>query len=152
MAIEEEKIVDGVDQDGMGSNSNETVVECANLYLRVRKYLLTSLGAVALTTDEAGEFIDKLVERGEVAEADLKKMMEELQARRQARQAEVQQMRQDVLKKSSVRMEESVESILDRLNVPSRRDIEELSKKISELDKKVSDLKQKRQQQTSGED
>ncbi len=49
---------------------NEVIVQSANLYLAVRKVLLSSLGAMSLTADETNEFLNRLVERGEIAEAD----------------------------------------------------------------------------------
>lgn len=129
---------------------NEAIVQSANLYLLVRKVLLASLGAVALTAEEAGEFLDRLVERGELAEADVQKMLSEFSAGRKApvtaEKPEKAAAKADkaTAKKASGPLEGSVESILDRLNVPTRSDIEELSKKISRLDSKVSELKSKK--------
>ena len=38
-------------------------------------------------------------------------------------------------------VEDQIEKILNRLNVPTKHDIEELGKKIAHLTKKVDDLK-----------
>jgi poly(hydroxyalkanoate) granule-associated protein len=129
---------------------NEAIVQSANLYLLVRKLLLASLGALALTAEEGGEFLDRLVERGEVAEADVQKMLSEYRAGRKAPAKATQADKADkaaakpAAKKASGPIEGGVESILDRLNVPTHGDIEELSKKISQLDSKIGELKAKK--------
>lgn len=125
---------------------NELIVQSANLYLLVRKVLLSSLGAVALTMDEANEILTKLAERGEVVEADLQRMIDELRAQRSSRKemGVAGTSHESTLKPTSA-LEESVETILTRLNVPNKSDIEELSRKISQLNDKVTALNQHRQ-------
>lgn len=128
---------------------NEAIAQSANLYLLVRKILLASLGAVALSAEETGEFLDRLVERGEVAEADVQRMLGEFRAQRKPRAKPAKPSKaaaQPAAKQAGNPLEDSVESILDHLNVPTRSDIEKLSKKISLLDSKVGELKQKKEQ------
>ncbi|HQY92379.1 phasin family protein, partial [Caldilinea sp.] len=86
----------------------------------------------------------KLVERGEIAETDLQKMIDELRAQRERSEAEAAKTRDELTKKASNTLEGSVETILTRLNVPNKSDIEELSRKISHLNEKVSALNQQR--------
>jgi poly(hydroxyalkanoate) granule-associated protein len=95
-----------------------------------RKVLLASIGVVALAQDEIEEFIDKLVERGEIAEKDGKKLFREVVDKRKktAHNAE------DELGKR-------VETVMDRMNVPTKADIETLSEKIATLTKKIDELK-----------
>ena len=96
----------------------------------VRKVLLASIGAVALAQEEIEDFVNKLVERGEIAEKDGKKLVHEVMDKR---------------KKEAVKAEDEfskrVEEILTRLNVPSKVDIETLGEKIASLSKKVDELK-----------
>jgi polyhydroxyalkanoate synthesis regulator phasin len=96
----------------------------------VRKVLLASIGAVALAQEEIEDFVNKLVERGEIAEKDGKKLVHEVMDKR---------------KKEAVKAEDEfskrVEEILTRLNVPSKLDIETLGEKIASLSKKVDELK-----------
>jgi polyhydroxyalkanoate synthesis regulator phasin len=54
---------------------NQAIVQRANLYLNARKDLLSSLGALALTLEESNDFIDRLVTRGTLAEADVQKLL-----------------------------------------------------------------------------
>ncbi|MCK4726577.1 MAG: phasin family protein [Anaerolineales bacterium] len=101
-----------------------------SLYEAARKVLLAGIGAVALAQDEIEDFIDKLVERGEIAEQDGKRLFSEIMDKR---------------KKSTEKAEDEftkrVEEILDRMNVPTKDDINKLGQKITNLTKKVDELK-----------
>jgi polyhydroxyalkanoate synthesis regulator phasin len=96
----------------------------------VRKVLLASIGAVALAQEEIEDFVNKLVERGEIAEKDGRKLVMDIRERR---------------KKTTEKAEESldkrVEELLARMNVPSKADLDALSAKITVLTKKVDELK-----------
>lgn len=104
--------------------------EHSQLLDAARKVLLAGIGAIALAQDEVEDFVNRLVERGEIAEKDGKKLVREVMDRRKkdARKAE-----DEVGKR--------VEEILDRMNVPTKADIEALSEKIGTLSKKVDELK-----------
>lgn len=95
-----------------------------------RKVLLASIGAMALAQDEMEDFVNRLVERGEIAEKDGRKLVNEV---RERRKKEGQKAEDEVSKR--------VEEALDRLNVPNKADIEALGDKIAELTKKVDELK-----------
>ena len=122
---------------------NEVIVQSANLYLMARRVLLTSLGAVALSYDEGDEFLNKLAERGEVAEADLVNLVNDFVARSNEREAKAMDTRRTTIDKAAYALADSVEVILGRLNVPSRGDLEELSRKISKLNERVLALRQR---------
>jgi polyhydroxyalkanoate synthesis regulator phasin len=96
----------------------------------VRKVLLAGIGAVALAQEEIEDFVNKLVERGEIAEKDGKKLVHEVMAKRK-KEAE----------KAEDEFSKQVEEILDRMNVPTKADIDSLGEKITSLSKKVDDLK-----------
>jgi poly(hydroxyalkanoate) granule-associated protein len=104
--------------------------EHSPLYDIARKVVLASIGAVALAQEEIEEFIDKLVERGELAEKDGKKLAREVMDRRKK---EAEKAEDEVGKR--------VEEILDRMSVPTKADIESLGEKIAVLSKKVDELK-----------
>lgn len=127
-------------KDAMVDIRNEMIVQSANLYLMVRKVLLASLGSVALTADEAGELFTRLVERGEIAESDAQKIVNDLRSQGRKREEEASQAREEISKKAGMALEDSVETILNRLNVPNKAEIEELSRKIGLLNEKVSIL------------
>lgn len=99
----------------------------------LRRLLLASIGAVALTRDEAESFINKLVERGELAQKDAEGLVRELQGRMRQRRSQVRNVGE--------RMESGVEELLNRLNIPSKRDIDDLSAKIAQLSARVEELR-----------
>jgi poly(hydroxyalkanoate) granule-associated protein len=104
--------------------------ERSSLFDAARKVLLAGVGAMALAQEEIEEFVNRLVERGEIAEKDGKKLVREMMERRrkEAQKAEDQ-------------MDKRVKDLLDRMNVPTKSDIEALSAKITALTKKVEELK-----------
>lgn len=95
------------------------------------KVLLAGIGAVALTQDEIERFVGKLVERGEFAEQDGKKLV-----------GDVMERRKKEAKKAEGELDKRLEDLLDRMNVPTKGDINALSAKITELSKKVDELKE----------
>lgn len=94
-----------------------------------RKVLLAGVGAAALAGDEIEEFVDRLVERGEIAERDGRKLVKDVLERR----------------KQSSRFEEridrQIEQFVSRLNVPTKADVDALSSRIADLSKKIDVLK-----------
>ncbi|RIK34546.1 MAG: hypothetical protein DCC55_32900 [Chloroflexi bacterium] len=133
---------------------NEAIVQTANLYLLTRKVLLASLGAAALTLEQASALVDKLAERGEGVEANLQKWANELSsgsdaptsARGSGSDAPAGTVAGSTMNMAGKALEESIEVILSRLNVPTKSDIEALSRKISLLNQKVSALLEKQEQ------
>ncbi|MEW5987389.1 MAG: phasin family protein [Chloroflexota bacterium] len=105
-------------------------VEHSPLYEATRKVLLAAVGAVALAQEEIEDFVDKLVERGEVAEKDGRKLIKDTIEKRK-KSAE----------KAEDKLDKRIEELLDRMNVPTKADIEALSAKITTLSKKVDELK-----------
>jgi polyhydroxyalkanoate synthesis regulator phasin len=123
MAAEKEgKKVEGRDQD--------VVVEEASILESLRRVLLASVGVVALTIEEIGELVDKLVERGEIAEQEGKKLVTELKEKRKKKTDEAEDV-------ASTRMRE----MMDKMDIPTKSDIDDLSAKIATLSKKVDELK-----------
>jgi poly(hydroxyalkanoate) granule-associated protein len=107
-----------------------------------RKVLLAGVGAVALTKDEVEDFVGKLVERGEIAQEDGRKLVRDVWARRRTDTEKVGEQVGDQFVKAEAVLDERVEGILTRLNVPTKTDIDTLSRKISDLSAKVDALKQ----------
>jgi poly(hydroxyalkanoate) granule-associated protein len=124
-------------------SGHAVVVESAGLFLAARRVLLASLGAVAIGLEEGNEFIERLVERGEVAEADLTRLVNETIERSNQREARASEERKSTVDKAAMAIADSVEVILSRLNVPTKTDIEELSRKINYLNEKVMALRQR---------
>lgn len=113
----------------------EVVVEEPGILDSLRRVLLASVGVVALTVEEIGDLVDKLVERGEIAEQEGKKLVNEIKEKRQKKTGEAEDM-------ASSRMRE----MMDKMDVPTKSDIEDLSAKIATLSKKVDELKKAQSQ------
>ena len=120
---------------------NELITQSANAFLMARRALLASLGVVACSLEDGNQFIDKLVERGEVAESDIYKILNDLRSSGQAGEEKASESRKSMAAKASMALEDSVEQILNRFNVPTRGDIEALSSKITQLTERIQTLK-----------
>lgn len=116
----------------------------------MRKLLLAGVGAVALTRDEIEAFLNRLVERGEIAQKDAQRLLDETMAKfRNVGQSRVAQAESQV-SSLSVQVENNLEQFLNRLNIPSKRDIDELSAKIAELAARVEELRLVQEQSARG--
>ncbi len=100
------------------------------LYEATRKVMLAAVGAVGLAQDEMEDFVNRLVKRGEIAEKDARKLVKEVTEKRR--------------KTVEKRAEKQVDKMFDRMNIPSKADIEELNAKISILTAKVEELKKEK--------
>jgi poly(hydroxyalkanoate) granule-associated protein len=105
-------------------------MEEASILESLRRVLLASVGVVALTIEEIGDLVDKLVERGEIAEQEGKKLVSEIKEKRKKKTGEAEDV-------ASARMRE----MMDRMDIPTKSDIDQLSAKIGTLSKKVDELK-----------
>lgn len=100
------------------------------LFDAARRVVLAAIGAVALASDEVENFVNKLVERGEIAEKDGRKLLKEVTERTQKQ-----------MKPAEKEVEKRLENMLENLNIPSKTDIDALSEKVAELSQKVEALK-----------
>jgi len=107
----------------------------------VRKLILAGIGAFALSREEAEAFLNRLVERGELAQKDAQKLFEEaMESFRKTAVPQSDQV-QTNLNNLAAQFETSFEQFLNRLNIPSKRDIDELSAKIAQLALRVEELR-----------
>jgi poly(hydroxyalkanoate) granule-associated protein len=100
----------------------------------VRRVLMAGVGAVVLAQEEVEDFVGKLVERGEIAEKDGRKLINDIRERRKKKAQESTQ-------KVEKELEKRMAGLLNSMNVPTKADIETLSAKIAELTQKVDELK-----------
>lgn len=103
----------------------------------LRKVVLAGVGAVAMSRDETEQLVAKLVERGELAQKDAEKLLRDVQSRLRQRRPDVQEQAEKV----TMRAQQGMEDFLNRLNIPSKRDIEDLSAKIAQLAARVEELR-----------
>ncbi|MGD8584050.1 MAG: phasin family protein [Chloroflexota bacterium] len=116
-----------VTEELLEENGHNPMLETA------RKVLLASIGAVAITQEEVEKFVSKLIERGQIAEKDGRKLINDVMEKRR-RKAE------EISTEAEVTYESRMEEILARMNIPSKSDIDALSRKISALTEKVDEL------------
>ncbi len=114
--------------------TREETAEASNVLLSgLRRVLMAGVGAVALTQEQIEEFVGKLVERGEIADGDARKLLSDVFDRRK-------KVLQDGGKRAEENVDRRIESLLARMNIPSKSEIETLSEKISLLSRKVDEL------------
>ncbi len=112
----------------------EEANESSNTLLSgLRRVLMASIGAVALTQEQIEEFVGKLVERGEIADGDARKLISDIIDRRK-------RVVQDGTRRAEDEFEKRIESLLRRMNIPTKTEIDTLSQKIGELSRKVDDV------------
>lgn len=115
----------------------EAVEEGKNPFVEgIRRVLLAGVGAVSLAQDEAEKFVHKLIDKGEIAEKDGRSLLNDLAENRKQRA-------QESSKRVSDELEKRMESLLNRMNIPTKSDIEQLSNKVAELTQKIETLKAK---------
>jgi poly(hydroxyalkanoate) granule-associated protein len=91
----------------------------------IKKMILAGLGALSLTREKAEEISRDLIKRGELAKTDEAKFVRDLM---------------DLVEKNRAGMEEkiekAVEKAMEKLDIPSRKEINALKEEISKLTKK----------------
>jgi polyhydroxyalkanoate synthesis regulator phasin len=110
--------------------SEQEEKERMSLVEALRKVLLASIGAVALAQEEMEDLVNKLVERGEIAEKEGRSLVRD-----------VVEKRRKEARKAQDELDGRIEGVLERMNVPTKSDIEALSAKITALTKKIDELK-----------
>ena len=114
----------------------ETVVEepvekrQSQMFDLLRHVLLASIGAVVIVEEEIEALVNKMIERGEIAEKDGKKLVHEVMDKRKAK-----------AEKLDDRIRKDVEAVLERISIPTKADVEDLGEKINVLSTKIDELK-----------
>ena len=135
--------------------------ETGTLLENVRKVVLAGVGAIASAQESAEKqvnsfvkdveaFVNKLVERGEIADKEGRELITEVVEKRKAAAEEVTaklSKRMDSAISTGSKQAESTVSgrfdkVINRFNVPTKRDLDTLTKKIAALANKVDQLKE----------
>lgn len=112
-------------------------VEKSSLVNLAHRVLLAGVGAVGLAQDEVEEFVDRLVDRGQMAEDDGKKVVRDVLEKRK----KLFEHRSESMKRAGSELEQRVAEVVDKLNIPTKDEIEALNDKITALTKKLDELK-----------
>ena len=99
----------------------------------LHRVVLAALGTVGLVQDEVEHFVNKAVERGEMAEKEARKTVQDVSEKRKGAEKQMD--------KSLKEVDKRFEEMLAKLNIPTKNDITSLNEKIADLTKKVEELK-----------
>jgi len=91
----------------------------------VKKAMLVGLGA----QEKAKEFVEELVKAGELSKSEASTLVKEWTSKAE-----------ESTKEFDKRVKETVANILEKLNIPSREDMEKLEKKIQALNARLKKL------------
>lgn len=133
---------------------DETTVETekTNLLEAARKVLLAGIGAVVVASEsaeksinrfleDAEHFVEKLIERGEIAEKDGRQLINEMVEKRRATAQEAADKAREGAKNAEATLSSRVDELVTRISVPTREDIQALTQKVNLLNRKVEQLK-----------
>ena len=91
----------------------------------IRKTLLTGMGLAVLTAEKAEEFAKELVQKGQLTQQEGKKLAQELISKAEQSSKEYEE-----------KIKIQVNKVISSMNIATKDDITDLSKKIDELKKK----------------
>jgi poly(hydroxyalkanoate) granule-associated protein len=105
-----------------------------DLFALTRRVLLAGVGAVALAYDEARAFVERLVERGELARGQARDLLKEVSEKQEGRMQGVRERARDHLGRA-----------LEAADVPRRSDLESLQRRLDQLTERVEALLQQKE-------
>jgi len=90
-----------------------------------KKTFLAGLGAMSLTREKAQEITNDLIKRGELAKTDEAKFVRDLLDLAEKNKSGLED-----------KIEKAIEKVMAKLDIPTRKEIEELKAEIAKLSKK----------------
>lgn len=91
-----------------------------------KKTFLAGLGAMSLTREKAQEITNDLIKRGELAKTDEAKFVRDLLDLAEKNKSGLED-----------KIEKAIEKVMAKLDIPTRKEIEELKTEIARLSKKI---------------
>ena len=91
----------------------------------IKNTVLAGLGVLSLTYEKAENLAKDLIKKGELSETEEAKFIKDLMEKAEKTGSEVKQ-----------RIEKTVRETLKKLNIPTRKDLDEIKEKLDELSKK----------------
>jgi len=91
----------------------------------IKKMMLFGVGLAAMTREKTEEFVKELVKKGEMSEKEGKQLVNDFMEKSK-------KMTRDLETKT----EEMVAATLKRLNIPTRKELDELRERIEKLEKR----------------
>jgi len=93
----------------------------------VKSLLNLGLGALAMTKEKVEEVVNELVKKGEIGQEEGKELISELIEKGKRSKKEIEDQ-----------IEKTVKSVLGKLDISTKKEIEELKSEIEELKKKLN--------------
>jgi len=91
----------------------------------IKNTVLAGLGILSLTHEKAEKLAKDLIKKGELSETEEAKFIKDLMERAKEYSVEAEK-----------KIEKTVKKTLKKLNIPSRKDLEEIKDKLDKLSKK----------------
>jgi len=91
----------------------------------IKNAVLAGLGILSLTHEKAQSLAKDLIKKGELSETEEAKFIKDLMERAEKYSVETEK-----------KIEKTVEKTLNKLNIPSRKDLDEIKQKLDKLSKK----------------
>ncbi len=99
-----------------------------------RKLLLAGIGAAVLTKEKIEGIVRELIKQGEISKEEGIKLVKE-----------VLQKGEEMQKTLEAKIEVGINKAMERLNIPTRKEIQELREKLEKLIKKVEGITKKKE-------
>lgn len=91
----------------------------------MKRMMLFGVGLAALTREKTEEFVKELVKKGELSEKEGRELVRELMEKSKK-----------VTRDLEAKTEEMVTATLQRLNIPTRKELDELKERVAKLEKR----------------
>ncbi len=98
-----------------------------------KKLLLAGIGAAVLTKERIEGIVRELIKQGEISKEEGIKLVKE-----------VLQKGEEMQKTLEAKIEVGINKAMERLNIPTRKEIQELREKLEKLIKKVEGITKKK--------
>jgi len=91
----------------------------------IKKMMMFGVGLAAMTREKTEELVRELVKKGEMSEKEGKQLVNDLMEKSKKMTREIE-----------TKTEEMVTSTLKRLNIPTRKELDELRERVDRLEKR----------------
>ncbi|PIU29166.1 MAG: hypothetical protein COT09_02260 [Candidatus Hydromicrobium americanum] len=91
----------------------------------IKSVVLASLGVLSLTREKAEKLAKDLIRKGELSETEEAKFVKDLMKKAEKAGGEIEE-----------KIEKTVGKTLKKLNIPTRKDLDEIKEKLDKLSKK----------------
>jgi len=92
----------------------------------IEKIILAGLGVLSVTKENAEKIVEELVKKGTIAKEEQPDLVRELLKKGNAIRKEIEDI-----------IEKSITDILDKMNIPTKSDINTIMERIEKIDKKI---------------